>query len=555
MVRGVNAAGEQSLYTYNALGALVNNAKVGGTAPKVSADYVLDYTTGTEVPLVETESGGNTYQNTYGIDTASGPVNYTAPSQVAVYSPDDSTGQDSFVTGWANGAASNPARIYVKSANAIYGAVINKLYLENGRLGSTKFAAADNGADAAYLDYNEWGIIGDGSANLASLPAAVYDNLKSYTGHSWDGALGLYYAKARMYDPDVKRFTQIDPAKSGNNWYNYVDNNPVNSIDPLGLNPYADNLPQGIKNAILSSNQSVYLDQNICTKVRGFVNDSLNDRKSNGETFCVMQADRENRILYSAISKLVNYTRPVDNVTLQDRLKAVSTTITAINYSAANESYALNDDKAYSFNPAVVIVLILYSLNYELFVQKSSIARAQEDSSALSFASDMADEVDYAFSDFLFGKSMSDSVNIGPNPSEPFEPCPLTKDNEIISKGAARVWTSDSPYVADMANAIEQRFPGKIKSLERLIYKPDGGKMTDLDIEFDDLIIQVKSGVCSGLITQMNKSATTGKTVISLTPDIPQNSRILKDVRTAGYETFTTFNEVLNYLDKFFGNK
>jgi len=121
------------------------------------------------------------------------------------------------------------------------------------------------------------------------------------------------------------------------------------------------------------------------------------------------------------------------------------------------------------------------------------------------------------------------------------------------AQGAAKVWTGKDPYVADMANAIEQKFPGKITGIEKDLLKPEGGRLTDLDIEFDNLIIQVKSGTGQGLLTQMNKSATTGKTVISLTPDISQSSRVLKDVRAAGFETFTTFDEVLNFLTDFLG--
>jgi len=199
MVKGVNALGEQSLYTYNVLGALVNNTKISGTAPQVSGNYVVDYTVDTKVPLLVTESGGNAYRNTYGVNTASGP-----------------------------------GKISVKTTNAASGALITKLYLEHDHLGSTRFATADNGSEAAYIDYSAWGVIGADSANLASLQPAVYNNLKSFTGHNFDGVLNLYYAKARMYDPNTKRFIQQDPSRQGLNWYSYVGNNPVNFVDPTG---------------------------------------------------------------------------------------------------------------------------------------------------------------------------------------------------------------------------------------------------------------------------------------------------------------------------------
>jgi len=48
---------------------------------------------------------------------------------------------------------------------------------------------------------------------------------------------GLYYYKARFYDPAIGRFLQTDPAGTQDdlNLYAYVGNNPVNRVDPTGL--------------------------------------------------------------------------------------------------------------------------------------------------------------------------------------------------------------------------------------------------------------------------------------------------------------------------------
>jgi uncharacterized protein RhaS with RHS repeats len=48
----------------------------------------------------------------------------------------------------------------------------------------------------------------------------------------------IYY-RARWYDPSMGRFITEDPIEfeGGSNWYAYVGNNPVNAIDPLGLEP------------------------------------------------------------------------------------------------------------------------------------------------------------------------------------------------------------------------------------------------------------------------------------------------------------------------------
>ncbi|OGP46558.1 MAG: hypothetical protein A2022_06910 [Deltaproteobacteria bacterium GWF2_42_12] len=60
----------------------------------------------------------------------------------------------------------------------------------------------------------------------------------TYTGREWDSETGLYYYRARYYNPKIGRFTTKDPIGFGGgdvNLYVMVSNNPVNFTDPLGL--------------------------------------------------------------------------------------------------------------------------------------------------------------------------------------------------------------------------------------------------------------------------------------------------------------------------------
>lgn len=62
-----------------------------------------------------------------------------------------------------------------------------------------------------------------------------------YCGEQRDGETGLYYLRARMYDPQTGRFTSRDPF-AGNGTdpqslhkYLYCHGNPVNGVDPSGM--------------------------------------------------------------------------------------------------------------------------------------------------------------------------------------------------------------------------------------------------------------------------------------------------------------------------------
>jgi RHS repeat-associated protein len=59
----------------------------------------------------------------------------------------------------------------------------------------------------------------------------------SFTGREWDSETGLYYYRARYYDPKTGRFISEDPIRfaGGVNFYRYVRNSPTGWRDPWGL--------------------------------------------------------------------------------------------------------------------------------------------------------------------------------------------------------------------------------------------------------------------------------------------------------------------------------
>jgi RHS repeat-associated protein len=72
-------------------------------------------------------------------------------------------------------------------------------------------------------------------------PETGFRNSYTYTGREWDKETGLYYYRARYYDPMEGRFISKDPigfAGGDVNLYGYVQSNPVNLVDPSGLAGY-----------------------------------------------------------------------------------------------------------------------------------------------------------------------------------------------------------------------------------------------------------------------------------------------------------------------------
>ncbi len=101
-------------------------------------------------------------------------------------------------------------------------------YYHADGLGSIVKVTNPAGAVTLTRTYNSFGVPTDGATT------AGY----AFTGREWDPETGLYYYRARYYDPKLGRFISEDPigfAGGDINLYAYVWNNPLNFVDPEGL--------------------------------------------------------------------------------------------------------------------------------------------------------------------------------------------------------------------------------------------------------------------------------------------------------------------------------
>ena len=281
MVQGTNKAGEVSAYTFNGLGVRVGtelilkdnthgytdfhcqtpSVETGIEKPEVvKTDYVIDYTRLNidQRVLMKSEQDGYDFFYTYGLDKL----------QVMTI-----------------GEGSNWWGQSIKKC-------VNMAYVHTDRLGSVVNLSDQYGRVTARADYTDWGevrrytdITVDGGFRRLLLEI-------TYATHEYDDVLNQFYAKARMYDADNKRFAAIDPILNPAEYsisnyvsdpmmlvqYLYVADNAVTYIDITGQS--FDDVTRDLARRVIANPAAVWLTQNPNSFVEdvfyvaGFVRDS-----------------------------------------------------------------------------------------------------------------------------------------------------------------------------------------------------------------------------------------------------------------------------------------
>jgi RHS repeat-associated protein len=103
-------------------------------------------------------------------------------------------------------------------------------------LGTVYDLVDNSGKSINHLSYDSFG-------NVIFQTNPTVDNHYLFTGREFDSETGLYYYRARYFNPEIGRFIEEDPiefASGDTNFYRYVGNSPLDRTDPSGMFSYLD---------------------------------------------------------------------------------------------------------------------------------------------------------------------------------------------------------------------------------------------------------------------------------------------------------------------------
>jgi len=116
-------------------------------------------------------------------------------------------------------------------------ATTNTYYFLKDHLGTVHTVVDASGTTVESYTYDAWGNVTAHDAAGHPIPATRIGNRYLFQGREYSWQTGLYYFRARWYNPNTARWLSKDPIgiSGGLNQYVAFGNNPVNFVDPSGL--------------------------------------------------------------------------------------------------------------------------------------------------------------------------------------------------------------------------------------------------------------------------------------------------------------------------------
>ena len=141
-------------------------------------------------------------------------------------------------------------------ASYIYGTWVDEV-LQMNRDGNTYYYHPDGSNSIAAIsdglgnlveryDYDPYGEVKIFNTNNQEIFESTCGNSYMFAGRNYDSEIGLYYFRARSLNASIGRFLQTDPLLfvDGTNLYSFVQNRPIDWIDPMGTESISLNEPE-----------------------------------------------------------------------------------------------------------------------------------------------------------------------------------------------------------------------------------------------------------------------------------------------------------------------
>jgi RHS repeat-associated protein len=250
-------------YSYDADGNRTNSGDTTGTNNELTSDGTYDYSYDADGNLIQqtdiaTGATENftwdyrnrltevTLKNSSGVITEQIQYTYNALnqriSQTVTNGSNEVTLQESYIYDGSNllmvlNGSGDVTHTFLNGTNgqalADDGGSGNVTWMLADQEGSVRDVINNSGTDVDHIVYDAYG-------NILSQTSSANQPRFAFGGMQLDTATGLYYDSARYYDSSTGQFISQDPsgfAGGNTNLQGYVNNDPVNLIDPTGLSP------------------------------------------------------------------------------------------------------------------------------------------------------------------------------------------------------------------------------------------------------------------------------------------------------------------------------
>ncbi len=217
LLRAVIAGGATTTYTYD---------KNGNLQTRVSGSVTTTYTYDSEDRLTSTTTSSST--STYGY-TADGRRMKRISGGATTYfgnDPMSPSGYDDTIEEYGSSGTKSATYVHGTDADEVLGYKTTVWYsYHEDALGSVTRLTDSAGGTTSTYRYDAFG---------ATRAQTGSSNTYGFTSRESEAAPGLYYNRARYYDPGNGRFLGADPVDGG---YAYVGDSPPNFVDPTGMLP------------------------------------------------------------------------------------------------------------------------------------------------------------------------------------------------------------------------------------------------------------------------------------------------------------------------------